>query len=91
MPRNRVAILLVLLMVSVAAMPILAAAGAIHCHDQEPSNHMAKSGFCCTDHTFTILENPALIIQESPSSFQPVQFISPTYLFVAEIFQPPRS
>jgi hypothetical protein len=79
-----------LLLSSVAAVPVLAAAGLVHCHDQEPSNHMVKSGFCCTDHTFTILENPRLIIQDNQSPFQQLPFNLLTYLFTADIFQPPR-
>jgi hypothetical protein len=90
MPQNWKAILLVLILASVAVLPVLAAAGVVHCHDHEPSNHMVKSGFCCTDHTFTIFADAPLLIQDNLSYFRPLQLFLPTYLFVADIFQPPR-
>lgn len=91
MRRNRVAILLVILLAGSIIMPALAAAGLIHNHDLDNSHHGLQYGSCCTDKILDLSGNTHLIIPENQSFFQQLQPITPRNLFVADIFQPPRS
>ena len=87
---KRGAILLVMLLASLTVLTLLAAAGVIHCHELDHSHHGLKYGSCCTDKIIPVSGNNPLIIPDNQSFFQQSQVIPPKYLFVAEIFQPPR-
>ena len=90
MRRNRVALLLVILLAGSIIMPALAAAGVIHDHHLDQGHHGLQYGSCCTDRILTLPGNTPLIIPDNQSFFQQLQISPPKYLFVAEIFQPPR-
>jgi hypothetical protein len=87
---KRGAILLVMLLASLTVLTLLAAAGVIHCHELDHSHHGLQYGSCCTDKIIPVSGNNPLIIPDNQSFFQQSQVIPPKYLFVAEIFQPPR-
>lgn len=88
---KRVAISLVILLASVTILTVMAAAGVIHCHELDHSHHGLLSSSCCTDKIFTLSGCTPLIIQDNQNIIQQFQLIPPQSLFVAEIFQPPRS
>ena len=81
---------MVVLLASVTVLSVMAAAGLIHCHDLDHSHHGLQSGSCCTDKIPTLSGNVPLIIPDNQSFFQQLQVIPPQYVFVVEIFQPPR-
>jgi len=87
---KRVAILLVMLLASITVLTVMAAAGLIHCHDLDHSHHGLQPDSCCTDKILTLSGNTPLIIPDNQSFLHQLHLIPPKYLFVAEIFQPPR-
>jgi hypothetical protein len=87
---KRGAILLVMLLASVTVLTVMAAAGVIHCHELDHSHHGLESGPPQTDKIFTLDGNVPSIIPENQIFYPRLQFTTPEYLFVAEIFQPPR-
>lgn len=82
--------LLVILLASINILTVVAAAGVIHCHELDHSHHGLEYGFCCTDKTLTLSGNTPLILPDNQSFFQQLQITPPKYLFVVDIFQPPR-
>ena len=87
---KRGAILLVMVLASVTVLTVMAAAGVIHCHELDHSHHGLQYVSCCTDKILTLSGNIPLIISDNQSFFHQLHLITPKYLFVAEIFQPPR-
>jgi hypothetical protein len=87
---KRGAILLVMLLASITVLTLMAAAGVIHCHDLDQTHHGLESGPPQTDKIFTLDGNVPSIIPENQIFYPQMQFTTPKYLFVAEIFQPPR-
>jgi hypothetical protein len=87
---KRGASLLIVFLASITVLAVMAAAGLIHCHDLDHSHHGLQPDSCCTDKILTLTGNTPLAISDNQSFFHQLHLILPRYLFVAEIFQPPR-